>query len=72
MERINNQFLNPHAILENLQHISYPVQINLKENGILNKIIQEKIPFIYSSKTLPTFFFSAYKVAIIADVSSMI
>lgn len=70
IDRIHNRYFHPHTILDNLEHISYPVNILLHEQQLLSRLLSDKLPFIYTENTRPTFFYSEYKVVIIADISA--
>ena len=68
LDRINNNHLNLHTILENLEHISYPIRLKINDQKQMGKIISDKSPLYYTQKTYPSFFYNEYKVAIIVDL----
>ena len=66
---MQNCNFNPNTILENLEHISYPLEIKLYDDHKLMKLLVDKTPCQYTSETVANFFYSEYKVAIVADMS---
>lgn len=68
-DRIQNHFFHPSIILENNEHIAYPIQINLREGCSGEKLEPDRL--VYTTATKPSFFFAEYTVAVVVDFSSL-
>jgi len=72
LERANNHYFNLASILDNLENLSYPISLKLQDDVSLHKAISTNAQLVYNQNTIPKFFYSEYKVAILADLSQII
>ena len=71
LEHIQNQLFHPNTILEKEENISFPVNIQIRDQDSVKRLLGDNIPFYYTQNTVPTFYFNEYKVAVVLDLCTI-